>query len=48
VAADIADSPSGRELIEAGFAEDVALAAAIDVSRTVPLLIGDALRSDSA
>jgi 2-phosphosulfolactate phosphatase len=48
VAADIADAPSGRELIEAGFAEDVALATAIDVSRTVPLLIGDALRSDSA
>jgi 2-phosphosulfolactate phosphatase len=33
---------SGRELVEGGFAADVALAASYDVSRVVPLLVGDA------
>ncbi|MGH9042550.1 MAG: 2-phosphosulfolactate phosphatase [Acidimicrobiia bacterium] len=32
---------SGRELIEAGFADDVRLAAALDVSRVAPLLEGE-------
>lgn len=34
----LVDTPSGRELIERGFAEDVEIAAALDVSRTVPVL----------
>jgi 2-phosphosulfolactate phosphatase len=33
---------SGRELIERGFASDVELAAAVGVSRCVPLLSGEA------
>jgi 2-phosphosulfolactate phosphatase len=33
---------SGRELVEDGFAADVALAAAYDVSEAVPVLYGDA------
>ncbi len=33
---------SGRELVEAGFAADVDLAAAYDVSGVVPVLTGDA------
>ena len=33
---------SGRELVEDGFAADVALAAAYDVSDVVPVLTGDA------
>jgi 2-phosphosulfolactate phosphatase len=37
----LAASASGRELVAAGFAADVALAAAYDVSTTVPVLDGD-------
>jgi 2-phosphosulfolactate phosphatase len=33
---------SGRELVDAGFAGDVDLAAAYDVSEVVPVLVGDA------
>jgi 2-phosphosulfolactate phosphatase len=33
---------SGRELVAGGFAADVAMAAAHDVSRVVPVLVGDA------
>lgn len=36
------DCSSGRELRERGFAADVELAAEVDVSRTVPVLRGDA------
>lgn len=39
---------SGRELVEDGFAGDVALAAAYDASRVVPLLTGDAFRDAQA
>jgi 2-phosphosulfolactate phosphatase len=35
---DIAASPSGRELFEAGFAEDVAIAIQEDMGETVPVL----------
>lgn len=35
---DIADCPSGRELIEAGFTQDVEIAAHVDASTTVPVL----------
>lgn len=42
---DIADCPSGRELIEAGFAQDVEIAAAVDVSNTVPVLTDGAFRA---
>ena len=35
---------SGRELIEAGYGEEIALAAEIDVSRRVPVLAGEAFR----
>jgi len=38
VAAALADSASGRELTEQGYAEDVAIAAEVDRSRSVPLL----------
>jgi len=38
----IAFSSSGRELIERGFQRDVELACALDVSRIVPVLEGDA------
>lgn len=38
----VADSLSGRELTERGFALDVDLAIQIDVSRTVPLLVNAA------
>lgn len=38
IPADIADCPSGRELIEAGFVRDVEIAAAVDTSQTVPVL----------
>ena len=34
---------SGRELIERGFAQDIALAAQLDASATVPILDGAAL-----
>jgi 2-phosphosulfolactate phosphatase len=35
---ELADCASGRELVSAGFARDVALAAATDVARVVPVL----------
>lgn len=35
---DIAECPSGRELIEAGFVRDVEIAAEINASRTAPIL----------
>ena len=35
---------SGRELAEAGYGEEIAVAAEIDVSRRVPVLTGDAFR----
>jgi 2-phosphosulfolactate phosphatase len=44
----IAHSSSGRELIERGFAYDVELAAALDVSRCVPRYDGVALLDDDA
>jgi 2-phosphosulfolactate phosphatase len=34
----LSDCASGRELIDLGFAEDVAIAAEVDQSGTVPLL----------
>ncbi|WP_431958154.1 2-phosphosulfolactate phosphatase [Nocardia lijiangensis] len=37
IAATLAECSSGRELREGGFAEDVALAAEVDVSKAVPL-----------
>ena len=39
---------SGRELVEAGFAADVDLAAAHDVSEVVPVLYGDAFVDGSS
>jgi 2-phosphosulfolactate phosphatase len=41
----LAGSASGRELVSAGFAADVAMAAAHDVSPVVPVLLGDAFVS---
>jgi 2-phosphosulfolactate phosphatase len=38
----LAACASGRELVAGGFAADVAIAAAYDVSRVVPVLVGDA------
>jgi len=38
----LADCPSGRELIEKGYPEDIDLAAEIDVDAAVPLLDGNA------
>jgi 2-phosphosulfolactate phosphatase len=38
----ISSCSSGRELIERGFRRDVELASALDVSRIVPVLEGDA------
>jgi 2-phosphosulfolactate phosphatase len=38
----LAACASGRELVSAGFAGDVAIAAAYDVSGVVPMLVGDA------
>jgi 2-phosphosulfolactate phosphatase len=40
----LAACASGRELIEAGYGEEIALAAEIDVSRRVPVLAGEAFR----
>jgi 2-phosphosulfolactate phosphatase len=37
----IASSPSGQELAEAGYAEDIAIATELDASSTVPRLAGD-------
>lgn len=44
LAAVLADCASGRELALRGRADDVALAAALDVSSTVPTLVNDELR----
>lgn len=41
---DLHDCASGRELVEAGFAADVEIAAAHDVSEVVPLLQGESFR----
>jgi len=41
-AASLRDCASGRELIEAGYADDVAIAAELDTSRAVPVLDGPA------
>jgi 2-phosphosulfolactate phosphatase len=38
VAASLAESVSGRELVDAGFGRDVEIAAAVDASRVVPVL----------
>jgi 2-phosphosulfolactate phosphatase len=38
----LSDCASGRELIQAGFARDVEIAAEVDVSRVVPVLRGEA------
>ncbi|MGW7410955.1 2-phosphosulfolactate phosphatase [Streptomyces sp. NPDC054863] len=42
LSATVTDCSSGRELTEGGFAEDVALAGELDVSTTVPVLVGGA------
>jgi 2-phosphosulfolactate phosphatase len=39
---------SGRELVDAGFPQDVELAAMLNVSRTVPVLRDGAFSRDSA
>jgi 2-phosphosulfolactate phosphatase len=41
LAAELADCASGQELASAGFADDVAIAAGLDSSDCVPVLIGD-------
>jgi 2-phosphosulfolactate phosphatase len=35
---DLSETPSGRELLERGFADDVAIAAQVDASSAVPVL----------
>ena len=45
IAALMRECSSGRELIERGFADDVELAAALDVSVCVPLLANGAYRA---
>jgi len=42
----LTDCASGLELVEYGFAEDVAIAAELDASAGVPVLVGDRFRSD--
>jgi 2-phosphosulfolactate phosphatase len=44
VAGDLAATASGRELIDAGYPEDVAIAGERDTSDVVPLLAGDRFR----
>jgi 2-phosphosulfolactate phosphatase len=41
LAAELADCASGQELAMAGFADDVAIAAQLDSSNSVPVLIGE-------
>ena len=40
----LAACASGRELIEGGYGEEIAVAAEVDVSRRVPVLAGEAFR----
>jgi 2-phosphosulfolactate phosphatase len=47
LADDLAGCASGRELIERGYPEDVAIASALDVSDHVPVLIDGAYRSNA-
>lgn len=42
--ASLETSASGRELVDAGFADDVAVAACLDASTVVPILVGGAFR----
>jgi 2-phosphosulfolactate phosphatase len=42
----LADLPSGRELIDAGFAEDVAIAAELDSSASAPSLVDGVVFTD--
>ena len=42
---DLGRCASGRELVDAGFADDVAIAAQHDVSKLVPVLVGESFRS---
>ncbi|MCY7399962.1 MAG: 2-phosphosulfolactate phosphatase [Nocardioides sp.] len=42
---DLARCASGRELVDAGFADDVAIAAQHEVSELVPVLVGESFRS---
>ena len=44
----IREGTSGRELIEAGYEADVDIAAAVDTSRTVPVLRGDGFLAPAA
>jgi 2-phosphosulfolactate phosphatase len=48
VAASLHDCASGRELADAGFAEDVDVAAVMDVSEVVPVLADGAFHDSSA
>ncbi|ATL25162.1 2-phosphosulfolactate phosphatase [Streptomyces formicae] len=48
VAAAVADSASGRELVEGGFAQDVVIATELDASSTVPVLTEGAFRDGVA
>lgn len=45
--ADLARCASGIELVEAGFAADVEIAAQVDVSTVVPVLVGESFRDSS-
>ena len=40
--ATLASCPSGRELIDAGYPDDIDIASELDVDRAVPLLTGNA------
>ena len=41
----LAACASGRELIEDGYSEEIAVAAQVDVSRRVPVLKGDSFKA---